>query len=129
MSQPNSLHDLARRSLRALDEASWPQLRDDLRAALDQEDTACALHQFQLEINFGGPQPATVYFSIEPGETPEYWEVSEGAKVFYQGIEITELFDGVEIDEKIYFKSNEVETMIAEKWADAKIAEYESSRD
>lgn len=129
MSQTNTLHDLAKRSLRALDEDSFPQLRDDLRAAIDQEDTAHALHQFQLDINFGGPQEATVYFSIEPGDTPEDWQVSEGAKVFYQGIEITELFEGVEIDEKIYFKSDEVETMIAEKWADAKVAEYESSRD
>lgn len=129
MTQPNSLHNLARRSLRALDEDSWPQLRDDLRAALDQEDTACALHQFSLQIAFGGTQEATVYFSIEPGDTPEEWQVSEGAKVFYQGIEITELFEGVEIDERIYFKSDEVETMIAEKWADAKVAEFESSRD
>lgn len=129
MTQTNTLHDLAKRSLRALDEDSFPQLRDDLRAAIDQEDTAHALNKFSLQIAFGGTQEATVYFSIEPGDTPEDWEVSEGAKVFYQGIDITELFEGVEIDEKIYFKSDEVETMIAEKWADAKVAEYESSRD
>ena len=127
MSQPNSLYDLAKRSLRAIDEDSWPQLRDDLRDALNQEDNAHALHQYSLQIAFGGTQEATVYFSIEAGDLPDEWVVSAGAKVFYQGIEITELFEGCDIDEHIYTKSNEVEQQMADAWADHMIDQYESS--
>lgn len=127
MTTPNSLYDLAKRSLHALDENSWPQLRDNLRHALNQEDTAQALHKYSLQIAFGGTQKATVYFSIEAGDLPDEWVVSAGAKVFYQGIEITELFEGCDIDEQIYTKSDEVEQMMADAWADHMIDQYESS--
>jgi hypothetical protein len=127
MSKNNSLYDVAKRALLALTEEEFSQLLEDLRNVLIAEDIAHALHQFSLNIAFGGNKEATVYFSIEAGDLPDEWNVSEGAKVFYEGIDVTELFEGCDIDERIYAKSNEVEDMMAEKWADAKIAEYEAN--
>jgi hypothetical protein len=129
MTTPNTLHDLATRALRALDEDDWPQLKDDLRLALNQEDTAAALHQFCLAINYGGLDDFNVYFSIESGNTPDEWVVSEGIKCFYKGVEITALFEGSDIDELIYANSNKVEDMMSDLWAEAQIDRYEASRE
>lgn len=115
MSQPNSLHNLCERSLRALDEDSFPQLRDDLRTAIDQEQNAASKHPFNLKIAFGGTEEATVYFSIEEGDLPDEWVTSEGAQVFYQGVDITALFEGEEIDERIYAQSDDVNRQIEDR--------------
>lgn len=128
MTTPNSIYDVAKRSLLALDEESFPQLRDDLRDVLKQEDTAHVLHQYSLKIDMGG-KDFTVYFSVESGDTPDEWVVSEGAKCFYEGIEITELFEGSDIDEQIYMKSNEVEAMMADGWAEHMIEKYADIND
>lgn len=88
-----------------------------------------ALYPYHLSINMGGVEDCTVYFNVTSGDLPDEWNVAEGLKVFYKGIDITNLFEGCDVDELIYCKSNDVEAMMSEKWADAKIAEYESSRD
>lgn len=119
MSQANSLHNLCGRALRALDEDSFPQLRDDLRTALDQEQNAASKHPFTLKIAFGGTKEATVYFNIEAGDLPTEWVTSDGAQVFYQGVDITALFEGEEIDERIYAQSDEVEKQIEDQRVEA----------
>ena len=81
------------------------------------------MHQFELQIDMGG-KDFTVYFSVESGDSPDEWIVAEGAKCFYQGIEITDLFEGSDIDEQIYAKSNEVEQIMADAWADHMIDKY-----
>lgn len=80
------------------------------------EQTAASLRRFSLEIEFGGADIATVYFDIESDqEDSPSWIVSEGLKVFYAGIEITALFDGLEIEEKIYEQSSKVDEMIEDE--------------
>lgn len=128
MTNPATLENHATRALRALDEEDFPQLKQDLRDVLYKEQTAAALHQFVLAIDMGGAD-FNVYFDVESGDDVDEWVVSEGLQAFYQGIEITELFDGSDLDEQIYARSNEVQEMIDDAWAEAKIDQYEMSRD
>lgn len=94
-----------------------------------EEGTASAAYPYHLSISLGGEENCTVYFSVTGGELPDEWQVAEGLKVFYKGIDITKLLDGSEVDQQIYWQSNKVEDMVAEQWADAKIEEYEANRD
>ena len=128
MTNPATLENHATRALRALDEQDFPQLKQDLRDVLYKEQTAAASHQFNLAIDMGGAD-FNVYFDVEAGDDIDEWVISEGLQAFYQGIEITELFEGSDLDEQIYARSNEVQDMIDDAWAEAKIDQYEMSRD
>ena len=128
MTNPATLENHATRALRALDEEEFPQLKQDLRDVLYKEQTAAASHQFNLAIDMGGAD-FNVYFDVEAGDDIDEWVISEGLQAFYQGIEITELFEGSDLDEQIYARSNEVQDMIDDAWAEAKIDQYEMSRD
>lgn len=128
MTNPATLENHATRALRALDEEDFPQLKQDLRDVLYKEQTAAASHQFNLAIDMGGAD-FNVYFDVEAGDDIDEWVVSPGLQAFYQGIEITELFEGSDLDKQIYARSNEVQDMIDDAWAEAKIDQYEMSRD
>lgn len=128
MTNPATLENHATRALRALDEQEYPQLKQDLRDVLYKEQTAAATHRFNLAIDMGGAD-FNVYFDIESGDDIDEWVISSGLQAFYQGIEITELFDGSDLDEQIYARANEVQDMIDDSWAEAKIDQYEMSRD
>lgn len=91
---------------------------------LTEEAEAASKHQYSLCINMGGIEDFTVYFSIEGGDTPDEWVVAEDAKCFYKGADVTNLFDGSVIDEKIYDQKKEVESMMADSWADHMIDKY-----
>jgi hypothetical protein len=124
MTTPNSLWDVAERALRALDSEDFPQLKADLKEAIDQEHEASQKHAYNLCINMGGIESATVYFDVESGDTPDEWIIAEGLVVFYKGINVTDLFDGVEIEEEIYNQKDSVESMMADAWADHMIDKY-----
>lgn len=123
MTTPNSLHDAAERALRALDGEDFPQLKEDLEEAVNQEKKAAESHDYSIQIDMGG-QDFIVYFNVTGGDTADEWIVAEGLQAFYKGIEITELFEGCDLDEAIYMKSNEVESMMADAWADHMIDQY-----
>ena len=124
MTTPNSLWDVAERALRALDSEDFPQLKIDLKEAIDQEQEAATKHQYNLKINMGGIEDAIVYFNVEGGDTPDEWIVAEGLEVFYKGTNVTGLFDGSEIEGKIYEQNGEVESMMADAWAEHMIDKY-----
>lgn len=87
------------------------------------EQLAAAKYNHSLKICFGGEAEATVYFNIEVGDLPSEWIVSETLQVFYKDIDITDLFDGSDIDEHIYMKSNEVERQLEDRQVET-MAEY-----
>lgn len=124
-----ALYDVAERAFRALDSEDFPQLKADLKEAIDQEQEAATKYQYSLKINMGGNDDAIAYFNVESGDTPNEWVVAEGAKCFYKGIEITDLFEGSSIDEQIYVQSNEVEDMMADEWAEHMIDKYADIND
>ena len=72
-------------------------------------------HAYSLCINFGG-DPCRVYFDVEadPAED-EGWVVAEGLQVFFNGHEITRVFEGADVDEMIYMLSAEVERQMQER--------------
>lgn len=88
-----------------------------------EEEAAALKYHCCLAINIGG-KDFNVYFDIETGDTPDEWVVSEGAKCFFKGVEITELFEGSEINEAIYAQSKEVEQQMADSWAEHMIDKY-----
>lgn len=124
MTATNTLHQLAMDAVTRTNLDDFPALKQELRKAVEQEQEAATKHQYSLKINMGGIDDATVYFNVEGGNTPDEWIVTEGLEVFYKGINVTDLFDGSDIDEKIYAQSNEVESMMADSWADHMIDKY-----
>lgn len=89
------------------------------------EETAAALkYPYNLRINMGGSANATVYFDVDSGDMPDEWVVAEGLAVFYKGINVTDLFEGEDIDQKIYDQSKEVEQQMADAWAEHMIDKY-----
>lgn len=124
MTATNTLHQLAMDAVTRTNLDDFPALKQELRKAVEQEQEAATKHQYSLKINMGGIDDATVYFNVEGGDTPDEWIVTEGLEVFYKGINVTDLFDGSDIDEKIYAQSNEVESMMADSWADHMIDKY-----
>lgn len=127
MTTPNSLWDVAERALRALDSEDFPQLKADLKEAIDQEHQASQKHAHSLKLAKGGIDEFTVYFDVEQGDSPDEWVVAEGLQAFYKGVEITNLFEGEDLDEGIYLQSEAVEQQMADSWADHMIDQYESS--
>lgn len=96
----------------------------------ETEETKAALnYSYNLRINKGGIEDFTVYFNVEAGDTPDEWIVAEGLEAYYKGVNITNLFEGADIDELIYAKSNEVETMMADAWAEHMIDKYADIND
>lgn len=124
MTATNTLHQLAMDAVTRTNLDDFPALKQELRKAVEQEQEAATKHQYSLKINMGGIDDATVYFNVEGGDTPDEWIVAEGLEVFYKGINVTDLFDGSDIDEKIYAQSNEVESMMADAWAEHMIDRY-----
>lgn len=96
---------------------------------LTEESEAASKHPYSLNLNMGGIEDFTVYFSVEGGDSPDEWIVAEGAQCFYKGIDVTNLFEGPDIDELIYAQSNEVESMMADAWADHMIDRYSDNDD
>lgn len=125
MTTPNSLHDVAERAMRCLDSEDFPQLKLDLLEAISQEQKAVERHAYSIKAAKGGIDEFTIYFDVESdSEDPEGWVVAEGLQAFYKGIEITNLFEGCDLDEDIYIQSNEVEKQMADAWADHMIDKY-----
>jgi hypothetical protein len=124
MTNPNSLWDVAERALRALDSEDFPQLKIDLKEAIDQEHQAANKHAYSLKLAKGGIDEFTVYFDVEQGNAPDEWVVAEGLQAFYKGVEITDLFEGEDLDEGIYLQRDQVEQQMADSWADHMIDKY-----
>lgn len=124
MTATNTLHQLAMDAVTRTNLDDFPALKQELRKAVEQEQEAATKHQYSLKINMGGIDDATVYFNVEGGDTPDEWIVAEDTALFYKGINVTDLFDGSDIDEKIYAQSNEVESMMADAWAEHMIDRY-----
>ena len=124
MTTPNNLWDVAERALRALDSEDFPQLNADLKEAIDQEHQASEKHAYSLKLAKGGIDEFTVYFNVEQGDVPDEWVVSEGLQAFYKGVEITNLFEGEDLDEGIYLQREAVEQQMADSWANHMIDKY-----
>jgi len=125
MTTPNSLRDVAERALRALDSEEFPQLKVDLKEAIDQEHQASEKHAYSIKAAKGGNDEFTLYFDVEGDpHDPESWVIAEGLQAFYKGVEITNLFEGYDLEEDIYMQSNEVEKQMADSWADHMIDKY-----
>jgi hypothetical protein len=124
MTTPNSLWDVAERALRALDSEEFPQLKADLKEAIDQEHEAANKHAYNLKLAKGGIDEFNVYFDVEQGDAPDEWIVAEGLQAFYKGVEITDLFEGEDLDEGIYLQREAVEQQMADSWADHMIDKY-----
>jgi hypothetical protein len=124
MTNPNSLWDVAERALRALDSEDFPQLKADLKEAIDQEHQAATKHAYSLKLAKGGIDEFNVYFDVEQGDCPDEWVVAEGLQAFYKGVEITDLFEGEDLDEGIYLQREAVEQQMADSWADHMIDKY-----
>jgi hypothetical protein len=72
-------------------------------------------HAHALKINFGG-EPCWVYFDVEADPAEDNgWVVAEGLQVFFNGHEITRVFEGGDVDEMIYMLSAEVERQMQER--------------
>lgn len=95
-----------------------------LPQSLTEEAEAASKYPYNLCINMGGVESATVYFNVEGGDTPDEWIVAEGIAVFYKGVNVTDLFDGAVIDEEIYNQKDSVESMMADAWAEHMIDRY-----
>jgi hypothetical protein len=124
MTTPNSLWDVAERALRALDSEDFPQLKADLKEAIDQEHQAASKHPYNLKLAKGGIDEFTVYFDVEQGDAPDEWIVAEGLQAFYKGVEITDLFEGCDLDEGIYLQREQVEQQMADFWAEHMLQQY-----
>lgn len=124
MSTPNTLWDVAERALRALDSEDFPQLKVDLKEAIDQEHEAASKYAYSLKLAKGGIDEFNVYFDVEQGDAPDEWVVAEGLQAFYKGVEITDLFEGEDLDEGIYLQREAVEQQMADSWADHMIDKY-----
>ena len=124
MTTTNSLWDVAERALRALDSEDFPQLKVDLKEAIDQEHQAANKHAYSLKLAKGGIDEFTVYFDVEQGNAPDEWVVAAGLQAFYKGVEITDLFEGEDLDEGIYLQREAVEQQMADSWADHMIDKY-----
>jgi hypothetical protein len=125
MATPNSLWDVAERALRALDSEDFPQLKVDLKEAIDQEHEAAEKHAYSIKAAKGGNDEFTIYFDVEgDSDDPQSWVIAEGLQAFYKGVEITNLFEGCDLEEDIYMQSNEVEKQMADAWADHMIDKY-----
>ena len=96
---------------------------------LTEESEASSKHPYSLSLNMGGIEDFTVYFSVEGGDSPDEWIVAEGAQCFYKGIDVTNLFDGSDIDERIYDNTNEVEQQMADAWAEHMIDRHTDNDD
>ena len=129
MTATNTLHQLAMDAVIRANLDDFPALKQELREAVEQEKETAAKHQYSLNINMGGIDDAIVYFNVDGGDAPDEWIVAESVAVFYKGINVTDLFEGSDIDEKIYAQSNEVESMMADSWADHMIDKYADIND
>jgi tetrahydromethanopterin S-methyltransferase subunit A len=130
MTATSSLHQLALEAVTRSDLDDFPALKQSLREAVDEEQKAAERHKYNIKAAKGGTDEFTIYFDVEADpHDPESWVVAEGLQAFYKGVEITDLFDGSDLDEDIYIQSNEVEQQMADAWAEDKIAEYEAHRD
>lgn len=81
------------------------------------------IYNHHMKINFGGDEDADVSFNIEAGDMPDEWQVAEGLKVTYKDADITNLFEGADVEEHIYMKKDEVEQQIADRIDDVRINE------
>lgn len=81
------------------------------------EKQAAQNHRHSLKINFGGEKDAVVYFDIEQGELPNEWVVSEGCQIFFNNVEVTDLFEGYVVDQKIYLQQDAVDRQIEDNFA------------
>jgi hypothetical protein len=75
-------------------------------------------HRFNLTIDWGGIDTATVYFNIEADDNSdddESWMVSDDLQIFYKDIEITNLFDITAVEEMIYAQDKKVEQQIEDE--------------
>lgn len=90
-----------------------------------EESKAASKHSYSIKAAKGGIDEFTIYFDVE-GDSgdPENWQVAEGLQAFYKGVEITNLFDGCDLEEDIYLQSKEVEEQMADAWADHMIDKY-----
>lgn len=129
MTATNTLHQLAMDAVIRGNLNDFPALKQELRKAAEEEKEAASKHSYNLCINMGGIESATVYFNIESGDTPDEWIVAEGLAVFYKGVNVTDLFDGAVIDEEIYNQKDSVESMMADAWADHMIDRYADNDD
>lgn len=89
-----------------------------------EESEAASKHAYSLKLAKGGIDEFTVYFDVEQGDTPDEWVVAEGAQAFYKGVEITNLFEGEDLDEGIYLQREAVEQQMADSWAEHMIDQY-----
>jgi hypothetical protein len=128
MSTTNSLWNVAERALRALDSEEFPLLKADLKEAIDQEHQAANKHAYSLKLAKGGIDEFTVYFDVEQGDAPDEWVVAEGLQAFYKGVEITDLFEGEDLDEGIYLQREAVEQQMADSWANHMIDKYADTK-
>ena len=90
-----------------------------------EESVAASKHSYSVKAAKGGIDEFTIYFDVE-GDSgdPESWIVSEGLQAFYKGVDITNLFEGSDLEEDIYLQSNVVEEQMADAWADHMIDKY-----
>ena len=91
----------------------------------DRELHAVASHQYNIAINMGGDD-FTAYFDVACGNTADLWIVTDGIQAFYNGTEVTDLFPSIVLKDAIYSKSESVEQLMAEAWAEKMIEEYEA---
>lgn len=91
----------------------------------DRELHAVASHQYNITINIGG-NDFTAYFDVACGNTADLWIVTDGIQAFYNGTEVTDLFPSIVLKDAIYSKSESVEQLMAEAWAETMIEEYEA---
>ncbi len=125
MTATSSLHQLALEAVIRSDLDDFPALKQSLREAVDEEQKAAERHAYSIKAAKGGIDEFTIYFDVEgDSDDPESWVVAEGLQAFYKGVEITNLFDGCDLEEDIYMQSNEVEQQMADAWADHMIDKY-----
>ena len=129
MTATSTLHQLALEAVAKDNLNDFPALKQQLRDAVNAERHAAHMHMFSLKIDKGGIKEITVYFDTEQGNEPDEWLIADGPQAFFNGIEVTDLFDSADLDEEIYSRSNEVEQQMADAWADHMIDQYEASRD
>jgi hypothetical protein len=90
-----------------------------------EESKAASKHSYSVKADKGGADDLTIYFDVEGDpENPESWQVAEGLQAFYKGVDITNLFDGSDLEADIYLQSNVVEEQMADAWADHMIDKY-----
>lgn len=94
-----------------------------------KEIAAACKYPYCLHLNMGGPYNVTAYFDVKNGDGFDEWTVSDDLKVFYNGVNVTGIFDRETITELIYSKSNMVEAQMEDAWAEDMFERYTNNDD